>query len=187
MVKFFIGGHNKETMSKIVRHDPAIRTAFVLIVLFSMGLMLVFNSSKLVRQTSMEWITSCSPWISSSSRQCDEIMMRDLPMRRTNSEQGPIRKWAYALLIAGCNPNDNPYLGMLYSILASALILQRKGSKADIILMIQMSSKNRGKEPSVRARAMVAKDECRSKVSTQIPVTSVGNLLFHRHALHQHQ
>jgi alpha-N-acetylglucosamine transferase len=54
------------------------------------------------------------------------------------------RRFAYAYLIASCNP-DHPqgYRGLLYGILVNAQILQNWGSTADIVLMVQMAHDSR--------------------------------------------
>ena len=57
------------------------------------------------------------------------------------TRQQPYRKWAYAFLIGGCNPQDGQYRGILYGSIVSAWMLQRHGTKADIVFLIQMSSK----------------------------------------------
>jgi hypothetical protein len=51
--------------------------------------------------------------------------------------------YAYAVLIAGCNPDEGGYRGYLYSVLVSTRILREEGAKADMVVMIQMSDKAR--------------------------------------------
>ena len=58
-----------------------------------------------------------------------------------STKRQPFRKWAYAFLISGCDSARPGYRGMLYNVVISAGILQRDGTKADVILMIQMSSR----------------------------------------------
>jgi len=50
-------------------------------------------------------------------------------------------QFAYAFIIAGCNPDDEEpsYRGFLYHVLVSASILNRQGAKADKVLVIQIA------------------------------------------------
>ncbi len=48
---------------------------------------------------------------------------------------------AYAFLVAAVDPNYPFYRGFLYNILVSTRILRQAGSTADVVVMIQMSSK----------------------------------------------
>jgi alpha-N-acetylglucosamine transferase len=59
----------------------------------------------------------------------------------SSSVSQPYRKWAYVYLMGGCNADHPYYRGYLYNILVSAYILQDAGTKADIVVMVQMSSK----------------------------------------------
>ena len=52
----------------------------------------------------------------------------------------PIRKWAYAFLIGGCDSTKPQYKGFLLNTLVAAYKLRTTGSQADIIVLIQMSS-----------------------------------------------
>jgi hypothetical protein len=52
----------------------------------------------------------------------------------------PHRKWAYAFLMAGVDVRFPSYKGIFYNVLVSAEIL--KDSKADIIVMVQMSRRS---------------------------------------------
>jgi len=47
-------------------------------------------------------------------------------------------KYAYASLIAGCDPDTVSYRGFLYSVMVAAYILRQRGSTADYILMVQI-------------------------------------------------
>ena len=49
------------------------------------------------------------------------------------------RKWAYVFLLGGCNSNDPEYRGFLYNTVVATKILQTHNTKADIVLLIQMS------------------------------------------------
>ena len=48
-------------------------------------------------------------------------------------------KYAYAVVIGGCNPVDPAYLGFLYNVLVSTRVLRDEGSKADFVLFVQMA------------------------------------------------
>jgi alpha-N-acetylglucosamine transferase len=61
--------------------------------------------------------------------------------QQSSSISQPYRKWAYVYLMGGCNSDKPYYRGYLYNILVSAYILQDAGTKADIVVMVQMSSK----------------------------------------------
>ena len=52
----------------------------------------------------------------------------------------PRRKWAYAFLVAGCNSQSLEYRGFIYNAVVAASKLRKGGSKADIVVMVQMSS-----------------------------------------------
>ncbi len=52
----------------------------------------------------------------------------------------PTSPYAYAFLMAGCDPDSPTYRGFLYNILVSTHILQTSGSTADIVVLVQMSS-----------------------------------------------
>ena len=49
----------------------------------------------------------------------------------------PIRKWAYAFLIAGVDPRKEGYHGFFYNVLISAELLKK--TQADVIVMVQMA------------------------------------------------
>jgi hypothetical protein len=51
----------------------------------------------------------------------------------------PVRKWAYAFLVGGCSDSRPEYRGFLYNVIAAAQRLKEFGSKAEVVLMIQMS------------------------------------------------
>eukprot|EP00804_Cyclotella_cryptica_P024971 CCRYP_015514-RA/>CCRYP_015514-RA protein AED:0.06 eAED:0.06 QI:0/-1/0/1/-1/1/1/0/471 len=49
--------------------------------------------------------------------------------------------YAYVFLMAGCNPKRvSRYIGYVYNILISKLILKESGSKADVVVLTRMSS-----------------------------------------------
>jgi len=52
------------------------------------------------------------------------------------------RKWAYAFLLGGARSSNNgtEYLGGLYSVVAAAYHLRKLGSRADIVLMVQIAA-----------------------------------------------
>lgn len=52
----------------------------------------------------------------------------------------PVRKWAYAFLIGGCSESKQEYRGFLYNVVVAAQRLKTLGSKADVVLMVQMST-----------------------------------------------
>lgn len=54
--------------------------------------------------------------------------------------QQPTRKWAYAFLIGGCSETLPQYRGFLYNVIVAAQRFKDIGSKADVILMVQMST-----------------------------------------------
>jgi hypothetical protein len=47
-------------------------------------------------------------------------------------------RFAYAYVVGGCDPSNAFYKAYLYNILVAARILRDEGSKADIVLMIQV-------------------------------------------------
>ena len=51
-----------------------------------------------------------------------------------------IGRYAYAVLVAGCNPDTSSYRGFIYNVLVSAHVLQTTGSVADFIVMIRMKA-----------------------------------------------
>ena len=59
----------------------------------------------------------------------------------SSTPTAPFRKWAYAFIMGGCNPQDGQYRGIFYGSVVSAWILRRHGTKADIVFLIHMSSK----------------------------------------------
>ena len=61
-------------------------------------------------------------------------------MNDDSNKKKPFRKWAYAFLIGGCNSKKAQYKGFLYNAVVAAHILKKQSnSRADIVLMIQMS------------------------------------------------
>lgn len=50
----------------------------------------------------------------------------------------PSNKWAYAYVVAGINPDKPTYRGFLYNIAVSAHIFQLQGSRADVVVLVQM-------------------------------------------------
>lgn len=57
------------------------------------------------------------------------------------------RQHAYVFLLAGCDPSrPRDYRGVMYSILVAAQVLESSGSKADIVVMVQMSDKSESNE-----------------------------------------
>jgi hypothetical protein len=55
------------------------------------------------------------------------------------SEREPFRKWAYAFLIGGCSNKNHEYRGFLYNVIAATQQLRMSGSKADVVVFLQMS------------------------------------------------
>jgi hypothetical protein len=85
-----------------------------------------------------------------SSSSLDQPSMADVS-RNTNSSLGrtstreppPRRRWAYAFLLAGCDPeHPEKYIGIVYSVLVAAHNLREHGagSQADILLLVQLSN-----------------------------------------------
>ena len=69
-----------------------------------------------------------------------------LPANTTASRGGSqavaSSKFAYAFLIAGCNPADSSsYRGYIYNIMASSFVLRHQNSTSDIVALVKMSSK----------------------------------------------
>ncbi len=56
------------------------------------------------------------------------------------SNEEPVRKWAYAFLIGGCGESRPEYRGFLYNVVVAAQRFREFGSKADVVLMVQMST-----------------------------------------------
>jgi hypothetical protein len=61
-------------------------------------------------------------------------------------QQAASSKYAYAYLLAGCNPDKASYHGFLFNILISAHILQISGSEADFIVFVRMASDTKHKQ-----------------------------------------
>jgi hypothetical protein len=80
----------------------------------------------------------------SLSRPLDQPQLA-VPLQQQQPQQQqqtqlPHRKWAYAFLIGGCDPAyPSHYRGMLYNILVAAHILKTSGSRADVVVMVQLS------------------------------------------------
>jgi hypothetical protein len=55
------------------------------------------------------------------------------------ARMGKASRFAYAMLIGGCDPAKPSYKGFLYNALVAATILREQGSTADFIVLIQMS------------------------------------------------
>jgi hypothetical protein len=53
---------------------------------------------------------------------------------------GPVRQWAYAFLIGGCSSKTPEYRGFLYNVIVAAKRLRELGSKADVVVFLQMST-----------------------------------------------
>ena len=52
----------------------------------------------------------------------------------------PYRKWAYAFLVGGCDPQTKPqYRGFIYNVVVAVQRLQELGSQAEFVLFVQMS------------------------------------------------
>ena len=67
-----------------------------------------------------------------------------LPVVNSESLQGhPTRKWAYAFLVGGCSSKNLEYRGFLYNAVAAAQRLKMMGSKADVVVLLQMSVKSK--------------------------------------------
>jgi hypothetical protein len=56
------------------------------------------------------------------------------------TEGGPTRKWAFAFLIGGCASTKPQYRGFLYNVVVAAQQFKELGSKADVVVFIQMST-----------------------------------------------
>lgn len=55
-------------------------------------------------------------------------------------ENGDEKKYAYAYILAGVDPDKpNGYRGILFGILVNAQVLEASGSKADIVVLVQMA------------------------------------------------
>ena len=66
-------------------------------------------------------------------------------------------KFAYVFVIGGCNPKEGSYRHFIYNILISTKILHEHGSRADIVVFIQLSNKYDGEElPSEDRRVLDA-------------------------------
>ncbi|KAL3893525.1 MAG: hypothetical protein SGARI_008124 [Bacillariaceae sp.] len=50
-----------------------------------------------------------------------------------------VRKWAYAFLVSGCGEKSPGYKGFLYNIMVAAERLREMGSKADVVVLVQMA------------------------------------------------
>lgn len=59
------------------------------------------------------------------------------------SLQQPVRKWAYAFLVGGCDREEGHHKGFLANIIVSAKQLQMHNSTADVVALIQMSYKSK--------------------------------------------
>mmetsp|Transcript_24352 Transcript_24352/g.36092 ORF Transcript_24352/g.36092 Transcript_24352/m.36092 type:complete len:574 (+) Transcript_24352:152-1873(+) len=55
----------------------------------------------------------------------------------------PVRKWAYAFLVGGCDREEGHHKGFLANIIVSAKKLQMDNSTADVVALIQMSYKSK--------------------------------------------
>lgn len=56
----------------------------------------------------------------------------------THTNVPPVRKWAYAYLIGGCSSTIPKYRAYIYNALVVAKRMRDFGSKADVVVMIQM-------------------------------------------------
>ncbi|KAL7489431.1 hypothetical protein ACHAW6_015096 [Cyclotella cf. meneghiniana] len=64
-----------------------------------------------------------------------QVSPRSLTSNSSNNQ------YAYVYLMAGCDPKKvTRYIGYVYNILISKLILQQSGSKADVVVLTRMSS-----------------------------------------------
>jgi len=61
-----------------------------------------------------------------------------LAVQHGNQEQ-KTADFAYAYVIGGCKPEDNSYVYYFYDILINTYLQQKEGSKADVIVFVQMS------------------------------------------------
>lgn len=70
------------------------------------------------------------------------LMVQPTPLAsslwHTGSNTTP--RWAYVFLLADCNPNQPTYRGMLYNILSATWLLQQYKSRADVVVLVQMTS-----------------------------------------------
>jgi hypothetical protein len=56
-----------------------------------------------------------------------------------NATSTPVRKWAYAFLVGGVLNPLAEYRGFLYGVVVAAKILRDAGSRADVVVMVQLS------------------------------------------------
>lgn len=70
------------------------------------------------------------------------FMVQPIPLASSMSFVGSntTPRWAYVFLLADCNPEQPTYRGMLYNILAATWLLQQYNSRADVVVLAQMTS-----------------------------------------------
>ncbi len=83
-------------------------------------------------------------------------------------------RFAYAYLIAGCDPQKPSYLGYVYNIIVSKRILLERGSKADVVVMVRMRSETEATTLPSEHEQMFAKS---GVIVKYIPKAHVDN--FH--------
>mmetsp|Transcript_12343 Transcript_12343/g.35796 ORF Transcript_12343/g.35796 Transcript_12343/m.35796 type:complete len:544 (-) Transcript_12343:2202-3833(-) len=104
-----------------------------------------YNQSKLLLAVThplpgqMEDASSSLPSISTSLPSTSSSKHVVVNSRADQQATQQEKRWAYAYLLAGCDP-DSPgtYLGMMYNALVSARLLQEEASVADVVVMIEM-------------------------------------------------
>lgn len=73
------------------------------------------------------------------SKASQALTKRENSSHSSNNGKIPARRFAYAMVIGGCNPKDGRYNGFLYNLLVARQLLNDFGSSADMIVFFQMS------------------------------------------------
>ena len=76
----------------------------------------------------------------STSFQQEDDTSTTIIANNTNTNTNKPKKFAYAFLIAGCNPKEPNYKGYIYSVAVAKELFNRFHSKHDIIVQIRMHS-----------------------------------------------
>jgi hypothetical protein len=79
-----------------------------------------------------------------SEQNASELLLLSMETNLNHQTSGVFdpTKYAYAAMIAGCDPDNGSYRGYLYSVLVGTRILRQQGARADMVLLIQMSSQS---------------------------------------------
>ena len=77
-------------------------------------------------------------FLSLYSQQIRDSFSQNLFAADANDSNREEPKWAYAFLVAGINLEKPTYRGFLYNIAVSAHIFQLQGSRADVVVLLQM-------------------------------------------------